>query len=95
MKSSLHRRIARLQIAALEMLSTCSEPVSCQSFLARVEQRRRLTGESFNTATEALVVQLSDSELEVLTAEAESDAASNLLSADGQDQERGDRHKNG
>jgi hypothetical protein len=71
MRSALQRRIAHLENAFIEKQSPASEPLNGRSFLARVEKRRRLSGESFDTTVQALLVQLTDEELDALLEEAE------------------------
>jgi hypothetical protein len=75
MRSALQRRIAHLESAFIEKQSPASEPLNRRSFLARVEKRRRLSGESFETTVQALLVQLRDDELDALIEEAEASEA--------------------
>lgn len=71
MKPPLQRRIARLERAAIEKASVSSEPITVRSFTAQVEERMRLTRESFPEAAQTLVARLRDDELKALLREAE------------------------
>jgi hypothetical protein len=70
LKSVLKRRILGLEPVAMERPSG-SERISQRSFLAKVEQRRRMEHETFEESFQHLVAQLQDHELEALIVEVE------------------------
>ena len=74
MKPALQRRIARLESAASERQSASSGPLTVSSFMAQVQERIRLTKESFEEAVPVLLERLRDDELEALLHEAEASA---------------------
>lgn len=69
--SVVSRRIARLELAELQKLTSPSGSVTQQSFFKQVQARMRLKRESFEEAAQALVVNLRDDQLDALLAEAE------------------------
>lgn len=71
MKSSLQRRVARLESAALQQSARLSKPVSARSFWKQVYTRMQLKRESFEVAFQALVIHVDDHQLDEFIAEAE------------------------
>ena len=73
MKSTLRRRVTSVERALLEWLDSerprSDQPMSYRSFFARVKQRQRITGQTYEAAAQALVVHLRDDELDTLISE--------------------------
>ena len=70
MKSTLRRRVTSVERALLEWLDSerprSDQPISYRSFSSRVEQRQRITGQTYEEAVQALAVHLGDDELDTL-----------------------------
>jgi hypothetical protein len=81
MRPGLQRRIARLESAVVRKYSVSSGPVTVRSFQAQVEERIRITLESFEEGFQALVARLRDDELEALILEAEATSTPSCLPA--------------
>jgi hypothetical protein len=67
--TNLSKRLTSLE-RKLHSTRDVQGPITTRSFLAQVEERIRLTRESFQDAVQALVVRVSDDELEALLREA-------------------------